>query len=76
MNATIDGQLIRALGKAKVLLADGVEGFVANISYEFGSMKATCETDAEFAAGRSPQEISRPTASSRASLIEAQGAGV
>ncbi|KAG5655230.1 hypothetical protein KAF25_001983 [Fusarium avenaceum] len=62
--------------KAKVVLVGGVEDFVEDVSFEFGSMKATCDTDAEFARGRSPAEMSRPTASSRSGFVEAQGCGV
>lgn len=62
--------------KAKVVLVGGVEDFVEDVSFEFGSMKATCDTDAEAAAGRSPREMSRPTASSRSGFVEAQGGGV
>lgn len=62
--------------KAKVVLVGGVEDFVEDVSFEFGSMKATCDTDAEFARGRGPQEMSRPTASSRSGFVEAQGCGV
>ncbi|KAF6814060.1 fatty acid synthase subunit alpha reductase [Colletotrichum sojae] len=63
-------------GKAKVCIVGGVEDFVEDVSYEFGSMKATCDTDAEFAAGRSPTEMSRPTASSRSGFVESQGCGI
>lgn len=62
--------------KAKVCLVGGVEDFVEDVSFEFGSMKATCNTDAEFAAGRSPREMSRPTASTRNGFVESQGCGV
>lgn len=62
--------------KAKVVLVGGVEDFVEDVSFEFGNMKATCDTDAEFARGRSPAEMSRPTASSRSGFVEAQGCGV
>ncbi|KAH7173137.1 uncharacterized protein B0J16DRAFT_275283 [Fusarium flagelliforme] len=64
------------LKKAKVCLVGGVEDFVEDVSFEFGSMKATCDTDAEFAAGRTPKEMSRPTASSRSGFVESQGCGV
>ncbi|RGP68527.1 fatty acid synthase subunit alpha reductase [Fusarium sporotrichioides] len=64
------------LKKAKVCLVGGVEDFVEDVSFEFGSMKATCDTDAEFAAGRAPKEMSRPTASSRSGFVESQGCGV
>ena len=63
-------------GKAKIVLAGGVEDFVEDVSYEFGSMKATCDTSAESAAGRSPSEMSRPMTSTRSGFVEAQGAGV
>ncbi|KAM5350426.1 hypothetical protein ACJ41O_006931 [Fusarium nematophilum] len=62
--------------KAKVCLVGGVEDFVEDVSYEFGNMKATCDTDAEFAAGRTPKEMSRPTASSRSGFVESQGCGI
>ncbi|KAK2006392.1 hypothetical protein LZ32DRAFT_669485 [Colletotrichum eremochloae] len=63
-------------GKAKVCLVGGVEDFVEDVSYEFGSMNATCDTDKEFAAGRSPAEMSRPMASSRSGFVESQGCGI
>jgi fatty acid synthase subunit alpha len=62
--------------KAKVCLVGGVEDFVEDVSFEFGSMKATANTDTEFAAGRSPREMSRPTASSRSGFVESQGCGI
>ncbi|KAI8628147.1 thiolase-like protein [Xylariaceae sp. FL1651] len=62
--------------KAKICLVGGVEDFVEDVSFEFGSMKATCNTDAEFAAGRSPREMSRPTASTRSGFVESQGCGI
>ncbi|OTB08339.1 hypothetical protein M426DRAFT_19015 [Hypoxylon sp. CI-4A] len=62
--------------KAKVCLVGGVEDFVEDVTFEFGSMKATCDTEAEFAAGRTPREMSRPTASSRSGFVESQGCGV
>ncbi|VTT58067.1 unnamed protein product [Fusarium fujikuroi] len=64
------------LKKAKVCLVGGFEDFVEDLSYEFGCMKATCDTDAEYAAGRVPKEMSRPTASSRSGFVESQGCGV
>ena len=62
--------------KAKVCIVGGVEDFVEDVSFEFANMKATCDTDAELAAGRSPREMSRPPASSRTGFVEAQGCGV
>jgi fatty acid synthase subunit alpha, fungi type len=63
-------------GKARVCLVGGVEDFVEDVSYEFGNMKATNDAIGEFAAGRSPREMSRPTASSRSGFVESQGCGV
>ncbi|KAH9238140.1 hypothetical protein K456DRAFT_1828773 [Colletotrichum gloeosporioides 23] len=63
-------------GKAKVCIVGGVEDFVEDVSYEFGSMNATCDTDKEFAAGRSPAEMSRPTTSTRSGFVESQGCGI
>ncbi|KAI6350641.1 hypothetical protein MCOR25_010512 [Pyricularia grisea] len=65
-----------SLQKVKVCIIGGSEDFVEDVSFEFASMKATCDTDAEYAAGRAPSEMSRPMASSRSGFVEAQGAGV
>ncbi|KAH8890014.1 fatty acid synthase subunit alpha reductase [Thozetella sp. PMI_491] len=62
--------------KARVCLVGGFEDFVEDASFEFGSMGATCDTDAEHTAGRCPREMSRPMASSRNGFVEAQGCGV
>ncbi|TLD24731.1 hypothetical protein PspLS_06296 [Pyricularia sp. CBS 133598] len=62
--------------KVKMCIVGGVEDFGEHLSYEFGSMKATCDTDVQEAAGRTPAEMSRPAASSRAGFVEAQGCGV
>ncbi|TEA13262.1 Fatty acid synthase apf5 [Colletotrichum sidae] len=60
----------------KVCIVGGVEDFVEDVSFEFGSMQATCDTQKEFDAGRSPSEMSRPTASTRSGFVESQGCGV
>lgn len=39
-------------------------------------MKATSNTETEFASGREPNEMSRPTTSTRAGFMESQGCGV
>jgi 3-oxoacyl-(acyl-carrier-protein) synthase len=44
-------------------------------SYEFANMKATSNTETEFASGREPNEMSRPTTSTRAGFMESQGCG-
>ncbi|QRW18188.1 fatty acid synthase subunit beta [Rhizoctonia solani] len=63
-------------GKAKVMIAGGFDDFSEEGSYEFANMKATSNTDTEFAMGREPNEFSRPTTSTRAGFMESQGAGV
>ncbi|TLD05451.1 uncharacterized protein PgNI_09077 [Pyricularia grisea] len=65
-----------SLQKAKVCIIGGSEDFVEDVSFKFASIKATCDTDAGYAAGRAPSEMSRPMASSRSGFVEAQGAGV
>lgn len=63
-------------GKAKICLVGGGDDFTEDVSYEFGSMRATCDTDLECAAGREPREMSRPMTSSRSGFIESHGSGV
>jgi 3-oxoacyl-(acyl-carrier-protein) synthase len=63
-------------GKAKVMICGGVDDFTEEGSMEFANMKATSNSLSEFAQGRSPSEMSRPTTSSRAGFMEAQGSGV
>ncbi|KAJ2611506.1 fatty acid synthase alpha subunit Lsd1 [Coemansia sp. RSA 1365] len=75
LSVDVAADTIRA-GKARVMLAGGFEGFVDQGSYEFAQMGATSSSVAELAAGRSPHSMSRPTTSTRAGFVEAQGAGV
>ncbi|KAG8752051.1 3-oxoacyl-[acyl-carrier-protein] synthase [Serendipita sp. 396] len=63
-------------GKAKVMIAGGFDDFSEEGSYEFANMKATSNSATEFAMGREPNEFSRPTTSTRAGFMEAQGTGV
>ncbi|KAJ2999622.1 3-oxoacyl-[acyl-carrier-protein] synthase [Globomyces sp. JEL0801] len=63
-------------GKAKVMVCGGFDDFSEEGSAEFANMKATSNSETEFAQGRSPTEMSRPTTSSRAGFMESQGAGV
>lgn len=63
-------------GKAKVMIAGGFDDFSEEGSYEFANMKATSNSTTEFAMGREPNEFSRPTTSTRAGFMEAQGTGV
>ena len=48
-------------GKAKVMIAGGFDDFSEEGSYEFANMKATSNSETEFAAGREPNEMSCPT---------------
>ena len=52
-------------GKAKIMIAGGFDDFSEEGSYEFANMGATSNTHTEFAMGREPGEMSRPTASTR-----------
>ncbi|KAH9950013.1 fatty acid synthase [Amylocystis lapponica] len=63
-------------GKAKVMLAGGFDDLSEEGSYEFGNMKATSNSETEFAMGREPTEMSRPATTTRAGFMEAQGTGV
>ena len=63
-------------GKAKVMLAGGFDDFSEEGSYEFANMGATSNAETEFAMGREPTEMSRPTTTTRAGFMESMGAGV
>ncbi|KZT29627.1 fatty acid synthase [Neolentinus lepideus HHB14362 ss-1] len=63
-------------GKAKIMLAGGFDDLSEEGSYEFANMKATSSAETEFAMGREPTEMSRPTTTTRAGFMEAQGSGV
>ncbi|KAJ2524556.1 fatty acid synthase alpha subunit Lsd1, partial [Coemansia sp. RSA 2049] len=63
-------------GKAKVMLAGGVEDFGEENSVEFANMGATNNSLDDFAAGRTPAEGSRPCTTTRNGFVESQGAGV
>ncbi|KAF5337956.1 hypothetical protein D9757_014846 [Collybiopsis confluens] len=64
-------------GKAKVMIAGGFDDDISEEgSYEFAGMKATSDADKEFAMGREPSEMSRPTATTRGGFMEAQGTAV
>ncbi|RXK40210.1 hypothetical protein M231_02484 [Tremella mesenterica] len=62
--------------KAKVMIAGGFDDFSEEGSFEFANMKATSNTETEFAMGREPNEFSRPMTSTRAGFMESQGCGV
>jgi len=57
------------------MIAGGFDDFSEEGSYEFANMKATSNTETELASGREPNEMSRPTTSTRAGFMESQGCG-
>ncbi|KAI9502069.1 acyl transferase domain-containing protein [Coemansia spiralis] len=63
-------------GKAKVMIAGGVDGIFEQSIKEFGNMGATSNSIDEAAQGRTPAEACRPCTSTRGGFIEGQGAGV
>lgn len=63
-------------GRAKVVMVGGYDDFGEEGSYEFAQMKATSNARDEEAAGRTPQEMSRPTTTTRGGFMESHGAGV
>ena len=63
-------------GKAKICLVGGFDDFGEEGSYEFANMKATSNAVDEFAHGRTPKEMSRPTTTTRNGFMESQGCGV
>lgn len=63
-------------GKAKVVVVGGYDDFQEESSVEFANMKATSNAVEEMAKGREPNEMSRPTTTSRAGFMESQGAGI
>ncbi|KAL8640667.1 MAG: hypothetical protein Q9228_002441 [Teloschistes exilis] len=63
-------------GKARVCFVGGFDDFQEEGSYEFANMKATSNADDEFAHGRTPKEMSRPTTTTRSGFMESQGCGM
>jgi fatty acid synthase subunit alpha len=63
-------------GKARVCFVGGFDDFGEEGSYEFANMKATSNAVDEFAHGRTPKEMSRPTTTTRNGFMESQGCGV
>ncbi|KAG0203436.1 3-oxoacyl-[acyl-carrier-protein] synthase [Mortierella sp. GBA30] len=63
-------------GKAKIVIVGGYDDFQEEGSYEFANMKATSNTEEEFAHGRTPKEMSRPATSTRSGFMESHGAGI
>lgn len=63
-------------GKARVCIVGGFDDFSEEGSFEFANMKATSNAVDEFAHGRTPQEMSRPTTTTRNGFMESQGCGI
>ncbi|KAJ2807283.1 fatty acid synthase alpha subunit Lsd1, partial [Coemansia helicoidea] len=63
-------------GKAKVMLAGGVDDISEESLTEFAAMGATNNTLDEYASGREPAEMCRPCTSTRNGFMEGHGAGV
>ncbi|KAF2473131.1 fatty acid synthase-like protein [Lindgomyces ingoldianus] len=63
-------------GKARVCFVGGFDDFQEEGSYEFANMKATSNAEDEFAHGRTPKEMSRPTTTTRGGFMESQGCGL
>ncbi|KAI9703507.1 MAG: 3-oxoacyl-[acyl-carrier-protein] synthase [Bogoriella megaspora] len=63
-------------GKARVCFVGGFDDFQEEGSYEFANMKATSSAEDEFAHGRTPKEMSRPTTTTRNGFMESQGCGM
>ena len=70
------GAEIISSGKAKAVLVGGYDYLGKDIAYEFANMKATMNTDEDFARGRTPQEMSRPATSTRGGFVESEGCGI
>ena len=63
-------------GKARVCFVGGFDDFQEEGSFEFANMKATSNARDEFAHGRTPREMSRPTTTTRNGFMESQGCGM
>ncbi|KAJ2616190.1 fatty acid synthase alpha subunit Lsd1 [Coemansia sp. RSA 1365] len=63
-------------GKAKVMLAGGVDDFSEISAAEFASMGASSNTAQEFARGRTTSEMCRPCTTTRCGLVESHGSAV
>ncbi|KAJ2851647.1 fatty acid synthase alpha subunit Lsd1 [Coemansia brasiliensis] len=62
-------------GKAKVMLAGGVDTFTDESSTEFAKMGATSDSVQELSSGREPSEMCRPCTSTRNGFMEGEGGG-
>lgn len=63
-------------GKSKMCIVGGVDDLAEDEMCEFANMNATSNSTTEFAAGRTPKDMSRPTSSTRSGFMESQGCGL
>ncbi|KAJ4422982.1 putative PKS/NRPS-like protein biosynthetic cluster [Gnomoniopsis sp. IMI 355080] len=74
---SLDGAVDSILaGKTKMCLIGGVDALHEDEGFAFSTMKATVNCEQQFAQGRQPSELSRPTSETRAGFLEAEGGGV
>jgi fatty acid synthase subunit alpha len=70
------GVEVIASGKAKAVFVGGYDYLAKDVAYEFANMKATINTDEDFARGRTAAEMSRPATTTRAGFVESEGCGI
>jgi fatty acid synthase subunit alpha len=70
------GYEVISSGKAKAVLVGGYDYLAKDVAYEFANMKATNSAVDDLARGRDPQEMSRPTTSTRSGFVESEGCGI
>ncbi|KAL4919048.1 hypothetical protein BDW62DRAFT_48095 [Aspergillus aurantiobrunneus] len=63
-------------GKCKIAVVGGCDDYGEELAFEFANIKATANSTDELSKGRTPADISRPTASSRSGFAESAGCGV
>ncbi|KAE8395549.1 hypothetical protein BDV23DRAFT_145171 [Aspergillus alliaceus] len=63
-------------GRCKMAIVGGCDDYREELSFEFANIRATANCAEELARGRLPNEMSRPTASSRSGFAESTGCGV
>ncbi|KAL4749847.1 3-oxoacyl-synthase [Aspergillus terricola var. indicus] len=63
-------------GRCKVAVVGGCDDYGEELAFEFANIKATANSTEELYKGRTPADISRPTASSRSGFAESAGCGV
>ncbi|KAJ2889847.1 fatty acid synthase alpha subunit Lsd1, partial [Coemansia aciculifera] len=63
-------------GKARVMIAGSVDDFAEESTIEFAQMGASSNSVEEFARGRTPAEMCRPSTTTRNGFMEGHGAGI